>query len=465
MPPVQFAKMSYQAESLPLSAQRLVNLYAEAAPPDAKSNVVLLGSPGIKSFATAGTAGTRGMHVLAGVLYVVAGVSLYRINISGGATDLGFINGSGHVSMDDNGVQLCIVNGIEGYIYTVSGGLVQITDPDFTPADFVTFQDGYFIFRRTGTAIFFISNLNDGTAYLATDFATAEGDADTLITVISNHRELWLFGAATTEIWYNSGNLDFPFERLAGPFIERGCAAGHSVIRIDNTLMWLGEDRVVYRASGFNPQRISQHAIEKAFERYTTISDAFAFTYTMSGHKVYVLTFPSAKATWVFDSATSLWHERESLGLDGRWRANTYATAYGKHLVGDSENGNVGELDPDTYAEYGSAMQGIATAPPAHFDRKRVFFRRFELDVESGVGLTAGQGSDPLIALDWSDDGGRTYSARKPPRSIGKIGAYRQRLRWNRMGMARNRIYRAIVSDPVKRAIVAAHLEATSGTS
>lgn len=465
MPPVQFAVQSYQAESLPLSAQRLVNLYAEAAPPDAKSNVVLLGSPGLKSFATAGPGPINGTHVMAGILYVVSGTGFYSVASDGTATLLGSVDSDDRVSMDDNGVQLCIVTGTAGYIYTVAGGFVGISDPDFTDADFVTYQDSYFIFHRTGTAIFFISNLNNGLAYLATDFATAEGDADTLVTVISNHREVWLFGADTIEIWYNSGKADFPFERLAGPFIERGCAAGHSAIRIDNTLMWLGEDRVVYRANGFNPQRVSQHAMESAIERYAVVSDAFAFTYTMSGHKVYALTFPTEKATWIYDSATGLWHERESTGLDGRWRANAYANAYGKHLVGDSVNANIGELDPDTYAEYGDVMQGIATAPPAHFDRKRVFFRRFELDVETGVGLTSGQGSDPLITLDYSDDGGRTYSARKPPRSMGKIGEYQWRLRWNRMGQSRNRIYRAIITDPVKRAIVAAHLEAEPGTS
>lgn len=469
MPPVQFAIQAYKARSAPLAAQQVINLYAESAPRDAKSDVVLYNTPGLKSFATAGSGPIRGAHVMAGVLYVVSGGSLYSISSAAAATSLGSISGVGRVSMADNSIdntgnQLCVVNGAQGYIYTVAGGLVQITDPDFLPADTVTFQDGYFVFNRAGTAQFFISNLRDGLLYTATDFATAEGATDNLVAVVSNHRELWLFGERTIEVWFNSGDLDFPFDRISGSFIERGCAAAFSPARIDNTLIWLGEDRIVYRATGYVPTRISQHAIENAIEGYATVSDAYGFVHTMSGHKFYALMFPTEGVTWVFDAATKLWHQRQSFGL-GRWRVNAYARVYGKHLVGDSVNGTIGELDPDTYTEYGATLQGIATGPPAHHDRRRVFHHRFELDVESGVGLTTGQGSDPLIQLDWSDDGGRTFSSRKPARSIGKKGAYDHRLRWNRMGQARNRIYRILISDPVKRTIVAAHLEATPGTS
>ena len=461
---IQFATQAYQSRSLPLAAQQCINLYAEQQPADSKSQVALFGTPGIKLFSDTGSAAGRGMHVMNGVLYTVQGSALYSVSSSGVATSLGAIAGSGRVSMDDNAVQLCIVNGTKGYIYTVSGGLVQITDPDFLPADTVVYQDGYFIFNAVGTGQFFISNLLDGTSYLATDFADAEGKADNLVAVFSNHREVFLFGELTTEVWYNSGDLDFPFTRIGGAFIERGCAAAHSIASIDNTIIFLGEDRIVYRLEGYTPQRISQHAIESTIESYGTISDAFAFSYTMDGHKFYVLTFPTEDATWVYDASTQLWHERQSFQSQ-RWRASGYAEAYGKHLVIDSQNGNIGELDNSTYTEYGNTMQGIAAAPPIHADRRRMFMSRLELDIESGVGLTTGQGSDPQIMLDWSDDGGRTFSARNPWKSMGKIGEYRQRIRWNRLGSFRNRVLRVIVADPVKRVGIAAHAELKMGLS
>lgn len=376
------------------------------------------------------------------------------------------------VSMANNAAtirQLCIVDGTNGWIYTTTGGLVQITDADFLAADTVTFQDQYFIFNQTGTGNFFLSNLNDGTAYTATDIAAAEGDPDDLVAVISNHREVWLFGETTIEVWFNSGDADFPFDRISGSFIERGCAAAFSIVRIDNTLYWLGEDRIVYRASGYVPERISQSAMEHALEGYAVVSDVCAFVYTMAGHKFYVMNFVAENVTWVYDASTGLWHQRESRNADsvglGRWRANAYASVYGKHLVGDFQTGQVGEMDHDTFAEYGNTMQGLAVGPPIDNDRKRVFIQKFELDVETGVGLTGGQGSDPQIELAWSDDGGRTFGDLRPWRSMGKIGAYRQRLRWNRQGSSRQRIYKMVVADPVKRSIVAANIDIQAGLS
>ena len=369
------------------------------------------------------------------------------------------------VSMSHNQAspsQLIIVDGTNGWIYTTTGGLVQIIDEDFFSADVVDFQDQYFVLNRAGTGQFFISNLNDGTAYLATDIATAEGDPDNLVALISNRRELWLFGAETIEVWYNSGDLDFPFNRFEGGTIERGLAAAFSIAEDDNSLFWLGEDRIFYRADGYLPQRISQHGIEEAIRQYKIVSDACAFIYTMGGHKFYVCTFPAEDATWVYDITTGLWHERQSVGM-GRWRVNTHVEAYGKHLVGDFEKGRIGELDLDTFEEWGVVMQGQATGPVVYADRQRIFHRRFELDIDAGPGLTSGQGSDPQVWLDYSDDGGHTWSARKPFRSMGKIGAYLQRLRWLRLGSARQRIYRINVSDPVVRSIVAAHLDAAAG--
>ena len=466
MPQVRWAVHSYQARALPLSAQQIVNLYAEAAPQDAKSPVVLYGTPGIKAFAASvGDGPIRGLHDFVNTLFAVSGNTLFEVDSAGTATNRGTINTStGPVSMSHNQAstaQMIIVDGTDGWIYSGTT-LTQITDVDFFAADVVDFQDQYFILNRSGTGQFFLSNLNAGSAYTATDIANAEGDPDNLISLISNHRELWLFGKNTTEVWYNSGASDFPFTRFEGAFLERGCAAAFSVAEDFNTVFWLAEDRIIYKADGYSPVPISNHGIDEAIRKYNTISDAEAFIYTMGGHKFYVLTFPVEKATWVYDITTGLWHERESFGL-GRWRVSSHVDIYGKHLVGDFQDGKIGELDLDTFDEYGSTMQGLATGPSVYDDRQRIFHHRFELDIESGVGLTTGQGSDPQVWLNWSDDGGHTFSARAPFRSMGKIGAYRHRLRWLCLGQARQRIYKLTVSDPIKRSFVAAHLTAEAG--
>lgn len=465
--PFPFAIESYQSRALRFSAQRCVNYFAEVAPgKKTETPAVLYNAPGTKSFLSGLAGAVRGAIVMDGVLYVLAGQTFYSVNSAGTATNLGTINTTdGLVSMAQNTAtlrQLCFVDGTDGWIYDTTNGLQQIVDGDFVAADTVTFQDGYFIFNQSGTSNFFISALNDGLTYTATDFANAEGNPDNVVAVFSNHRELWVFGEVTIEVYYNSGNADFPFERIAGAYLERGCAAAFSVAAEDNTLFWLADDKTVRRAAGYVPERISTHAIEEQIRKMTSVSDAFAYFITISGHKLYHLTFPTGGACFVFDVSTGLWHERESYG-QSYYRSRGYVKAYGKDLVGDAFQGRMGELDIDTFAEYGETMQGILTGPPISSARSRVTHKRFEAEIESGVGDSTT--TDPQVWLDWSDDGGRTFSIRKPFQSMGKKGEYTKRLRWNRLGSARQRIYRLTVADPVKRSILGTYLDAVPGSS
>lgn len=462
--PIPFALQAYEARSLPFAAQRCVNYFAEPGTAGAKSGAVAYNGAGIKAFADGLAGAVRGREVMGGVLYVLAGSTLYSVTAAGVATSLGMIGTAvGPVSMAVNRAdpqELAIADGASGWIYDTSNGLVEIADSDFGTPDTVTFQDGYFIFNESGTSQFFISALNDGTSYSATDFGDAEGSPDAVVAVVSNHRELWIFGTNTTEVWFNSGNADFPFERIAGGYLERGCAAPFSIAADDNTLFWLADDKTICRAAGYAPQIISTPAISDALEQMTDVSDAEAFFYTMSGHKFYVISFPTGRRTFVYDVSTRLWHERESFGAR-YWRASNYVNVYGRHLVGDAFQGRIGELDQDTFTEFGGVMQGIVTSPPIHKDRFRLFHRRLEIDIESGVGTTSG--GDPQMWIDWSDDGGRTWSAQKPLRSMGPIGAYKTRLYINRLGQARERIYRLSVSDAVKRSIISAFVDIDVG--
>jgi len=292
-------------------------------------------------------------------------------------------------------------------------------------------------------------------------FASAEGSPDNLVSVFADHSELWLFGNNTIEIFYSTGNADSPFQRINNAFIERGCSAKFSVSKDDNTVFWLGDDFVIYRANGYSPQRISTHAIEKAIAGYTSVSDAFSFNYTQEGHKFYCIIFPSAGKTWVFDISTGMWHERETYN-ETRWRINCHEFIYGKNLVGDFSSGLIYELDLDTYTDNSQIIQRICTFPTIFQDNKRIFYDYLRIDLDAGIGLNSGQGSEPLIWLDWSDDGGRTYS-NQHFRSMGKIGEYTRRATWRRLGSSRERIYRCSISDPVKIAITGAYAEVRAG--
>lgn len=459
---IPFAVNSYKSPSLPISAQRLVNMYAEKEPPDAKTDVAVFGHPGIILFSTCGIGPVRGAHKMGGLAYVVSGVRLYSVSSTGVSIDLGgAISGTGPVTMDDNGTQLVITNGSNGYLYSVALGFTLITDVDFNAAETVQFFDQKFYYDWKGTNKFFGSDSLDGTSYNALVFASAETRPDNVKAVLLLKQLLLVFGDNSIEPWQDIGAANFPLERVPGVVIERGLAAPHATAKEDNTAFFLGEDRRFYRLDGVTPMGISTPALDAEWQNYSTVSDAFCFSFPWAGHKFIALTFPTANKTYFYDISTGLWHERESNDINGRslgrWLGNCALPCYDKILIGDAYSGKIGYLDASTYSEFGVNTQALATSPPLHKDRKRVFLPLLEVDIEAGVGIATGQGSNPQWMLRISKDGGRTYSPHQVWRSAGAIGANRTRLRWMKLGQARERVLELTTSDPVKRTIIAAH--------
>jgi len=457
---IPFATNSYRSRSLPVSGQRLVNIFPEVQPDDAKGKLVLFGSPGLTRFATAGIGPVRGLHIAKEVLYAVSGSSLYRIDAAGIATQLGPVTAGGaQVAIADIGTQIIIAGGGSADVWDGTA-VLPIADEDFPGAVAVATLDGFAIFVEPNSGRFGVSAINDLTAYDALDYATAESAPDDLLTLIVDHREVWLVGSRSIEIWTDTGAADFPLERLQGANIERGTAAAGSVAKCDGSVFLLGDDRLVYRVEGYIPKRISHHAIEAAISSYPVVSDAESLVYAQGGHTFYALTFPSAPdggATWVFDAATGFWHERQS-GLAGRWLGRGAAQVYGKVLIGDSQSGAIFALDPDASSDDGAALIRSATSAPMHAQGRRAIAHRIELDFDMGHGLTPGQGSDPQAMLQWSDDGGRSWSPERWA-SMGAVGEYRRRAVWTRCGSFRERVWRVTVSDPVPFVLLAANID------
>ena len=474
MPAFPFVGASYTARSKTFDSQRCINLYPEmSGSGSSKSVAALIGTPGLALWATLTGGGIRGLLAFnASTAIVVAGASVYSVTSSGVATLIGTVDGAGPVSMASNGIVVMLVTGPSGYVVTpgATGSVVKIANSNFYGADRVDFLDGYFIFNKPGTGQFQITGLYD-TTIGGLDFATAEGAPDNLVSLIVDHRELWLLGERTTEVWFNSGDVNFPMSRIQGAFIEHGCAATHSVCKLDNSVFWMGADDkgrgMVFRAAGYVPQRISTHALEYAIGQYARVDDAIGWTYQQEGHAFYVLTFPTANATWCFDASTGLWHERayrDASNALGRHRGNCHMVFAGKNIVGDWESGKLYALDLDTYTDNGDAIPRIRSCPHIANDLKRVFYAALQIDMETGVGLTDGQGSDPQAMLQWSDDGGFTWS-NELWASIGKLGERKTRVRWRRLGKARDRVFQVTITDPVKVEIVGASLEMGAGGS
>lgn len=464
---------SYTARSPNFDAEKTINLYPEASGSGlSKSIAMLIGTPGLKLWSTIADFPIRGeLRVSASTGIVVAGSHVYTVDMYGTATLRGSISsGSTPVSMASNGLQVMLVTGPTGYsIDLTTFAVTQIVDPDFFGADKVDFIDGYFAFNKPGTQEFQITGLYDEIID-PLDFASAEGSPDLLISLIVDHRELWLFGQNSTEVFYNSGNPDFPFERIQGAFIEQGCAAKNSVAKMDNTVIWLtADDRgqgTVQKAVGYTPQRISNHALEFAIASYSTISDAVAYTYQQEGHMFYVLTFPSGNATWVYDSSTALWHQRAWRNPSGtldRHRSICQMAFAGQNIVGDWENGNLYVFDLDTYTDNGNILPAIRQCPHIATGNTWQFFHKLWVDMQTGVGLNVGQGSDPQLILEWSDDGGISFPNRLQV-SMGKIGERRARANFRRLGKSRDRVWRVSITDPVKRIFIGGDVEFSVGS-
>lgn len=465
---------SYVARSINAADNRMVNLFPEMTPDNGQTAAFLNRAPGLEYLQSVGTGPIRALwaHQTNGSdFYVVSGNEVYKMStLTGDPVLLGTVSGTGPVSIADNGTQLFFACNPDSYIYNeVTNVFQQITDPDFPGAVTVGYLDGYFVFNEPDSQRVWVTSLLDGLSVDPLDFASAEGSPDGLVALIVDHREAWLFGTDSVEVWYDAGLPDFPLTRIQGAFNEIGCVAAFSVAKLDNGLFWLGTDArgqgIVYRANGYTGQRVSTHAIEYAIAQYSDISDAVAYTYQQEGHAFYVLTFPTGNATWVYDVATQAWHERAGWlnGAFTRHRSNCQCNFLGNTVVGDFENGNIYKMSLDVYSDNGDIQKWLRSwraLPTGTNNLKRTAHHSLQLNCESGVGLIDGQGSDPQAMLRWSDDGGHTWS-NEHWSPMGKIGAYYQRVFWRRLGMTlklRDRVYEVSGTDPVKVAIMGAEL-------
>jgi hypothetical protein len=465
---IPFATKTDKNLSPAVSSEDLVNLYAEKEPPDAKTDVAIFGVPGILPYVAVGSGPIRGMRVMNGVLYVVSGSSLYSVTSSLIVNLLGSgIPGQSFVPMSDNGIQVILMaNGALGFVYNSQTAVfAQITDPNFFPSYTVTFFDEYFLLIKIGSNEWFFSNILDGTTYNALDFESATVEPSYCLAIVNQQENALIFKQKSIETWYDTGANDNPWARIDGATIERGCAAPLSAIKEDNSVFFLGDDLVFYRLSGTQLQRVSTHAVEAAWQSFSTVFDAFCFTYTWNGHKNVVVVFPTGNSTYVFDISSGMWHRRVSYTAGavsrGRWGGNCSVEWLGLVLIGDNFSGNIGQLSNTVYTEFGNPIIGTAVSPPVHKDRKRITQSLFELDIQSGAGVALGD--KPQIALDWSNDNGQTWKAFQPWQSMGAQGEYATRLRWKKLGSFYQRYYRITVSDPVPRVIMAAYGNVSEG--
>lgn len=468
---------AYTTASIYENGQELINWYCqidERKQPGERGQIVLYPTPGLvlkkeNSF----QAPVRALYTASGLvnMFSVIGSSVYVYDTSYNQTLVGTLPSSaGPVSISDNGVSVYFVDGSNRYYCSITGtGFVQlpVTDGAFTGGTRCDILDNYIIYNRPKTQQFGCTDVLSPTSG-ALNFSSKDGSSDNLVSQIVCNREIFLLGERTGEVWTDVGSFPFPFARIPGTSMQHGCAAPFSISRLGEAFAFLSQDdrgqKIVVMMVGYQPKRISTLGVEAAFSKYTTISDAIAYTYQQSGHEFYVLTFPTEDITWVYDLATELWHKRawrDDQNVLHRHRSNCCTVFNGEIIVGDFQNGNLYKLSESTFTDNGDLIPCIRRAPHLVKDYNRVFYQSLQLYFQPGVGLVGG--SDPQAVLRWSDDGGSTFG-NDHYTGLGKTGQYKNRAIWRSLGTARDRVFEVEVTDPVNRVLISCDLQAVPGS-
>ncbi len=436
------AARSYGLNSRPPAGQRLLNLVAEEMPEGSRAPFALKPTPGLRAYKAFAEGPVHAMATLPGYLYVASGNGFFRVRSDGSADaylgDVGPPSGATSIAVGDRQVVVC--NPPRAYVASHDGPLREITNGANFPAggaSAVCYIDGYFVFTSYEGTFFFVSKLLDAENYDPLDFARSERRPDIVQFCAAHNGELWLFGLNSIAVWYNAGAADFPFRERVGGVQDRGVGQLRTIAPLGNSLVFLADDRVVYRTQGYQLARISDHALEEKLSRYGNLREIDACAWVWEGHEHYALRLPNAPphgTTFVYDGATRMWHERSST-IDGigPWRVARSARFGVVPVFGSVTDGRLYLMDADLGTDDEVPIRRSVTLPPLFADGARQFMGRVEVEMETGTGEPPGS-----VHLTWSDDGARTWSAGRHI-GTGAAGATRTRVAANRLGSFRQR--------------------------
>lgn len=507
-----FVNGSYESQSPLFDAESTVNWYPERAESEgAVSQWALYPTPGVQKIATSKSGPGRAHFAIAGREFAVEGTSFVEISRLGVQTVRGEVSiGSNPATISyngDGGGQLLVTSGGNAYCYDMaSHAFAQVTalDGKATMGDSL---DGYFLVLDASNSTFYLSDLLDGLTWDPTMFAQRTIAPDPWISLVVNGRYVFLHGTQTSEVWYDSGQGNFPFAPHPSGLMSFGIAGSFARAVADGQLVWLSQTRVgeanVLRATGFTPEPVANYALQYAFGNYDTIEDAVIDAYSEAGHLFFVLTFPTEDITWAWDAQLNKWHRRGTwISEENRfraWRPRWHALAFGEHRMLDSETGGVYRMAiPYGLDVDGRPLRRVRRGPTLSVENQLIFYSSFELNLEPGLGLpphqsavlpimdetealavglipgvdfvtsadaqtfivnptTNRQGWDPQVMLRFSDDGGKTWST-EMMRGAGKSGEWYVLVQWFRLGAARRRIFEISTSDPIPFRIMDAFL-------
>jgi len=446
---------------------RVINAMPEEAGDEGKKKLIHYAIDGLRTQVTLPVGPIRAVLAVNQYLLVCAAYNVYRVAADWTYELIGYVDTLGYAKFvrgrRETDSQVVLISGGRAYIITGTAtyeglAIAELDDPDLPQVNSVTHIDGYFTFGIADSTAgrFFLTAQDDASQVAALDYATAESNPDPMVTVFRRKGELWLFGSESLEIWTNSGNELFPFERLPGATIDRGCKSGPSVVLLDEKVIWISDDGTVVLATGYAGERISTHSVERSITAEPDKSAIQAEVITKNGHSLYILS--GTTFTWVYNLTTKLWHERKSLGLE-RWRGGPICEWRDQTVVGDIVNGKLYTVDP-TYADEGDQqIVMLLRGPILHNFPNDVQYFDLCLDIVRGVGVVSGDDEDtnPRALLRYSDDGGATWSNERTG-ELGQTSKTGNQIKFPPMGQASDigRVVELSISAGVMRALMGA---------
>jgi len=454
---------STRSKSATVSVQRRLNCYFELRKDGDKTKIACFGTPGLApAFALPTPAGLPARALLGtqSTLYALAYNQFLQLAPANGATlfagTVGSVAGNASMATNSGNSQVLVADGAVGYIYKPSLASFTAIGSNYpTGAKTITFVSNFFVAEQPGTQLFWVSNANDGSTWNALGFASASAYPDNILAVDNLAGILVTFSELHTEFWQTTGQSPVPFAPVTSAANEFGLAAIFSRGHVDQSLIFLAQNREgqaqVVQLRGYQAIVISDSDIESIINGFTTVSDATCLTYGVDTHKFYQLTFPSAGRSFLYDCSTTLWSEVQTGAsvIPVRHTANLSTYAAGKMFVSDYATSQIYNFSTSQYTDNGAtiAREVVTRHLLSAFNRIRVSM--LYLDMETGVGLQSGQGSNPQIMLQYSKDNGRTWSAERWT-TLGLVGQYLTRVIWRRFGSTRDATWRIRMTDPVK---------------
>jgi len=453
--PIPLIGPTYTNRSLPVSAQITRNFYVEVNP-QSQEPVSFSPFPGLKLFST-GIGLNRGMGRLDDVLYTVSANTLIRVSLDGIQESIGTIEGVGRCSLEEDQVGNLVITTGEGKPYSYDGAvLIQGTDLDLPNASTVTYINRRMVYDGTGGDVAF-ADLSDPLSVNSANVIIAEAKPDDMKAVLAYKQQVYAFGANSIQPMYNSGVGNPPYTFILNATQEIGLDAIHSIGTNNKFSYFLGSDLIVYQLSGLAINPVGNPAIGQVIAKYSKTDDAYGMCFTLDNQNFYLLSFPTGNETWLFNEEAGLWTNL-AFGTDGSQHLiSDYQFVYNKNLVADRRNGNIYELDFDTFTDNGSVIQHRRDTIAVNgrtFGRAgaKVFMDRIGIEIETGTSLVSGASQ---IIMQYSDDNGRTWSSERF-QTIGAQGEFRHKLDWFGMGDFYTRMFRFTMSDSIKWVLISA---------